>query len=136
MKRQRRRGCGGERRRLRRGGRDVFKSADGDDGREFAGRGGAVERAVYFRHPRSSVSRRKKIPMASVAFDIAIYKSACGYKHQKLSFAHVAGNLIIKSGSTGPTRGMPAPIGAWRERTPPLYAAAVCLSHRSQMFRF
>ncbi|MDR1541303.1 MAG: IS30 family transposase, partial [Clostridiales bacterium] len=36
---------------------DAFKSAAGGDGREFAGRGGAVERAVYFRHPRSSFEK-------------------------------------------------------------------------------
>jgi IS30 family transposase len=35
----------------------AFKSAAGDNGREFAGRGGAVERAVYFRHPCSSFEK-------------------------------------------------------------------------------
>jgi IS30 family transposase len=35
----------------------AFKSAAGGNGREFAGRGGAVERAVYFRHPRSSFEK-------------------------------------------------------------------------------
>ncbi|MDR1542105.1 MAG: IS30 family transposase, partial [Clostridiales bacterium] len=35
----------------------VFKSTAGDNGREFAGRGGAVERAVYFCHPHSSFEK-------------------------------------------------------------------------------
>ncbi|MDR1538211.1 MAG: hypothetical protein LBU32_09505 [Clostridiales bacterium] len=34
-----------------------MESTAGDNGREFAGRGGAVERAVFFRHPRSSFEK-------------------------------------------------------------------------------
>ncbi|MDR1541428.1 MAG: hypothetical protein LBU32_26215, partial [Clostridiales bacterium] len=35
----------------------ALKSAAGDNGREFAGQGDAVERAVYFRHPYSSLEK-------------------------------------------------------------------------------